>query len=558
MPDDVSFIGPKICNLAKILQAPPADEPAPAGDADSEEKSASEETAESAPPEDTPADPEPSPAEEQIPVKEPIETADDTSRDIVEDPVEELKSDENAESSPADDNHVAEGLLAGGAALAAGGLIAGAMNSKSKSDEQEPLSSPKEPSSPRSERRKHRSSHHSTRSREMRDIPSRQLSSREKVKGLFRSLSKDRHKQKEVSKDKQKEAPRDDGHRRHRRSRESDGSLKLTSLTSPPKIPSPTKTRRPRHDSGVSAGSADSHERRRRGTLIKRTPEEQKAHDERKAWRLATKAKLAAEAESAKKDAPPVTARPATPVEALPPIFRRYSSSTRNSPDNALKLKGESVVKTPFMVDEQPHVKEVKEKIPIMARPRFSFDGERPVLAADSRRNTTGTGGSHDHHHHHSRSHRRERDDENRKTEEDREARRFRRESEKAAEIAKADVADSGKRASEKDDEDRRIRREERRRKREEAERTENIKSAGNERAGTGDRRRSERGGTADRRSGSERENEAEWRDDSRKERVHRHHSRREKEKEREKEREKEKKKGALSSFWSSAKKVFI
>jgi len=190
-------------------------------------------------------------------------------------------------------------------------------------------------------------------------------------------------------------------------------------------------------------------------------------------------------------------------------------------------MKGESVVKTPFMVTDEPHVKEKTVKPPpIMERPRFSIDGERPKF--DTQRTNSSR-------HHESgkreRSHRtekekeerdrereknREREKEKHKSEEEKERRRARRETDKQMEIARRDVAENARKQQEQDDEERRIRREERRKRREEEERVLDEGKV-NEREGERSRHR------------------------------HRHSTR---------SKEPEKPKGALSSLWSSVKKV--
>lgn len=294
-----------------------------------------------------------------------------------------------------------------------------------------------------------------------------------------------------------------------------------------------------RHDSGVSTGSTGSHRHR-----SERTPEEQAAHDKRKEEK---RAKLR-EAEAGLSRSIPLGSTVMEEEEApMPAIPRRMSSSRRHSSGksatshgstadsdkrpNLLGLKGVSVVKSPFVATDRSHVKEVVEKVkaPIIDRPRFSLDHERPKL---SRRETTS---------HHTRSHRREKEERD-KAEEERKARRSRREADKAMAAARAEVAEEARKLQEKEDEERRLRREERRLRKAEMEELQKTSEAsgGNASEGSVGKRKKlvkERDGDAVRS----------------KERVHRHRHRREKEKER----EEKKPKGPLTSLFSSMKKVF-
>ncbi|KAH9223633.1 hypothetical protein DL95DRAFT_99506 [Leptodontidium sp. 2 PMI_412] len=329
-----------------------------------------------------------------------------------------------------------------------------------------------------------------------------------------------------------KDVPREE--RPHQKRRESESSPKSSPKSSP-------RSARPiRHDSGVSTGSTGSHRHRK-----DRTPEEQAAHDKRKEEK---RAKLReAEAELTKSiplESSVVEEEQEVPIPAIP---RRMSSSRRYSSGksatshgstadgdkrpNLLGLKGVSVVKSPFLVSDKSHVKEVVEKVkaPIIDRPRFSMDHERPKL---SRRETTG---------HHTRSHRKEKEESD-KTEEERKARKSRRESEKGVAAVREEVAEKARKLQEKEDEERRLRREERRLRRAEMEALEKASEVSGEKA-------SESSGDKGKEAERTRDSEA----IRSKERVHRHRHRREKEKER----EKEKPKGPITSLLSSMKKVF-
>lgn len=328
-----------------------------------------------------------------------------------------------------------------------------------------------------------------------------------------------------------KDVPREE--RPHHKRRETEPSPKSSSS---PKT-SPRSARPTRHDSGVSTGSTGSHRHRK-----DRTPEEQAAHDKRKEEK---RAKLR-EAEELLKAAPSESAiiEEHDPIPAIP---RRVSSSRRYSSGksatshgstadgdkkpNILGMKGVSIVKNPFVATDKSHIKEVVEKVkpPIIDRPRFSMDHERPKL---SRRETTS---------HHTRSHRREKEESDR-AEEERKARKSRKESEKAMAAARAQVAEDNRKLQEKEDEERRLRREERRLRRAEMEALEKTSEVSGGKASEG---------SADKGKDVERPREGET--VRSKERVHRHRHRREKEKER----EKEKPKGPLTSLFSSVKKVF-
>lgn len=338
---------------------------------------------------------------------------------------------------------------------------------------------PPSPKTSDKDRRRHRSSRHSTRS--------------------HHSSSKD--------------GPTEELHRPHRKRRESEISTKespLKAIFGPSSPKSPMKPSRPsRHDSGISTGSTGSHRKHR----SERTAEEQFAHDQRKEERRKSKA---VDSES------PFVGGPADlPSPIFPPVPRRHSSrrysstkSTGSKEDagdrrpKLLDLKGESVVRSPFMVTDKPHIKETTVQPPIIDRPRFSTDGERPKLATERKRSSR-------HHSQSYSSHRSEKENRDRhKEEEEKEARRVRRERDKQMEIARLEIAENAKRKQELVDEEKRVRREERRKRREAED-----KAAGSEK-------------------GKERDREHR--------RPHRDS------------REKEKPKGgALSSLWYSAKKVF-
>lgn len=347
-----------------------------------------------------------------------------------------------------------------------------------------------------------------------------------------------------------KDAPREE-RTRHRR-RESESSPKTSSRSAKPS----------RRDSGVSAGSMSSHKHR-----SERTPEEQAAHEKRKEEKRAKAREAEAELT---KSVPSETTAPSSSAadKSIPAVPRRISTSRRYSSSKGssaadsesrklIDLKGISVVKPTFFASEKPHYKEEKLQAPIIDRPRFSLDHER---SKPSGRDSTS---------HHSRSHRRGKEEseasrEKRKIEEEKEARRVRKESEKAILLARAEAAEEAlrqrdlevQRLQEKEDEERRARRRERRRRREEeAAAAEKIlePSEGKSSQGSGSERhrkprkvRIEEQGVEDVRDGEATRS---------KERVHRHRHRREKE--REMEREKEKSKGAISSLFSSVRKVF-
>jgi hypothetical protein len=333
-----------------------------------------------------------------------------------------------------------------------------------------------EPPSPEpNKHRKHRSSRHSKSS-------SRTLSSRE--------------------------GPSDEGRPYlHRKRRESVNSLKNMFFGAPPVSP-----KRPsRHDSGVSAGSTSPHTRKHRSD---RTPEEQAAHDMRKAARAAASLK-AAESGSAVADdlASPEIGSSSVPTRRS--STRRQSSSRSSGARDGekpklLDMKGESVIKAKFIATPKPHIKsEIKKssKVPIIDRPRFSIDGERPKPL--ERSNST--------RYHHSSSSRKAREGNERyKADEDRELRKAREETRREVERARAEVAEESRRRQERDDEERRLRREARRKRREEE-----------EKVGEGNQERQKNHQSS--RSGREKE----------------------------KERERSKSDGPLKSLWSSAKNVF-
>lgn len=344
---------------------------------------------------------------------------------------------------------------------------------------EEPASGEREPPSPGSNKhRRHRSSRHSKSS-------SRTTSSREGPSEEARPHL-------------------------HRRRRESENSLKNMFFTPPsPRKPS-------RHDSGVSAGSTSPSSRKYRS---ERTPEEQAAHEERKAARQAAKLK-AAESEGAVLDEPTASSS------------RRHSSSrsthTRDDGEKKPKLldmKGESVIKAKLIAIDKPHIKETvakNTKVPIIDRPRFSIDGEPPRYL--ERSNT-----SRNYNSHRSSSDRKAREErDRRKAEEERELRKAREETGRQVERARKEVAEESRRQQERDDEERRLRREARRQRREEEERADE-EAPESSIAGSKGKLVKERPRNPPRRS----------------------------EREREKERERSKSKGPLKSLWSTAKKAF-
>lgn len=432
----------------------------------------------------------------------------------VEAPIE--KNEEPSDSAP-----IAEAILAGGAAIAVGTIAAEVLSKDpepvtDKTIVEEPESLPNvaeepdvetSPTSSKESRHRHRSSRHSR---------------------SHQSPPKDKDSP-PSTRDSRRDSHRPERPESHRKRRESDSSGKGFAFftQTPPKKPT-------RHDSAISAGSSSSHGRHRKD----RTPEEQADHDARKAARRAAKRALE-DSEKANKGVPSDSAvfedLPGdVPISAVP---HRHSSRRQNSaktgsqgsyesdkPKKLLDLKGESVVKSPFMVDDKPHYREEKvksaskEKGPIMERPRFSFDNERPKLVE----RTTSTK-EHKHRSHRHRDERAEESKEKHRVEEEREARKARKEAEKQMEIARTQVAEDARRQREKDEDERRLRREERRRKREEleklSEQSEKIKDRS-----VGDRERPRE-----------------------RERRHRHRY----------EKKEEKPKGAFSSLFSAVKKVF-
>jgi hypothetical protein len=437
-------------------------------------------------------------------------------------PSDDSRKETEAEEAPKDVEEssvpVAE-IAAGAAAIGVIGMIAANLDSekianrdiveepKELDDIAEKEGSPDAPPSPKSEKDKrssrHRSSRHSTHS-------SRHSSSKEK------------------------DSPSEESRRPHsyRKRRDSDTSFKNLII--------PTSSKKPdRHDSGYSQGSGGSHKKQR-------TPEEQAAHDKRKAEHRAAKAKVA-ESESAVVDGHAEASGRATEAPRRM-SSRRHSHSHSSKEGSDKKLldtirRGESIVKSPFIVTkDQPHIKEeVREvKKPIMERLRFSIDGERPSNAT---RIEKGRVHSHrDRGSRHSRErktddrHKKERDEKEKyRVEKEREATRMRRETEKQMVIARENVAEEARRKREKDDEERRIRREERRKRREAEER------AAEE--GKGKEREHERTHTSSRKPRSDKSKDGERSD-------------RHRERGRERETSKEDK-SALKTLWSSAKKVF-
>ncbi len=203
-----------------------------------------------------------------------------------------------------------------------------------------------------------------------------------------------------------------------------------------------------------------------------------------------------------------------------------------------LDLKGESIVKSPFLMGKSPQTKEVEKKPPqsrkpIMERARFSLDGEKPRFMEENNERER----EREHKHRHRTREEKERERE-REWGESPKDRKIRRESAAKMEIVRREEAEAARRDQERDEENRRIKREERRRRREEREAAERGDLPASTTTGPESPVLSPR----------ERE--------VRREREHRHHHRRVKERF-EEERMKEKKKNPMVNLWTNVKKVF-
>jgi hypothetical protein len=345
-------------------------------------------------------------------------------------------------------------------------------------------------------------------------------------------------------------SPGSDKHRRHRSSRYSKGSSRQSSSRDGPSeearpylhykrresenslknffFAPPLPKKLSRHDSGVSAGSTSPHSKKHRND---RTPEEQAAHDQRKADRKAAKAREL-ESDGVVIDEP-ATELAYSSIPTRRSSTRQHSSSrSSNTRDDSekkpklLDMKGESVIKAKFIAIDKPHIKETVSKsntkpVPIIDRPRFSMDGERSMHLERSN--------SSRYHHSYRSSNRKEREDRDRhRVEEEKELRKAREETKRQVERARAEVAEEAIRQQERDNEERKLRREARRKRREEEER---ANEGSPETSTTGSK-----GGLVKDRP---------------------RHQSHQSEREKEKERERSKSKGPLKSLWSSAKKVF-
>lgn len=178
-----------------------------------------------------------------------------------------------------------------------------------------------------------------------------------------------KEKTKEVEKDSATEdSYRSHSHLVHRKRRDKDNSLMAMAMVTPRLTPSSPKTPY-RHDSGIRAGRASSSHRK------DRTPEEQAAHEMRKAARRAAKLK-SAESESAVADGPADVPVPSSEVSRRM-ASRRHTTTHRSKEDGDKRLKLLDMMKWPFIA---------KVKNPITERPKFSSDGERPIAATRKER----------------------------------------------------------------------------------------------------------------------------------------------------------------------------
>lgn len=249
--------------------------------------------------------------------------------------------------------------------------------------------------------------------------------------------------------------------------------------------PSPEITRR---DSGISTSSKHkkhrtpeqqaAHEKRK----AERTPEEQARHDRHKAvHRLA---KIAAKEGRSSADGAVIDDSPGDDTAVPSALPRRMSSSRRysharsdsNSGERSKFLnlhKGESVVKSPFFVDNEPHVKE-RRTSSTHGLPKL--DAQQPKLDKDNRKYSSSKAKSVDDKSEEPTKLKREPKNiavgepskQKHRTEEAKSVRRVRRDLERT-EDAIANVSEEERRLKEKDDEDRRRRREERKKRKEAA-----------------------------------------------------------------------------------------
>ena len=141
---------------------------------------------------------------------------------------------------------------------------------------------------------------------------------------------------------------------------------------------------------------------------------------------------------------------------------RRRQSQSHGSKEGANKrvklldiTRGESVVKSAFLTNINPTIKEEIEEVKnhVIDRLRISIDGGRPKEAIERK--------SHSHSRHSTSRHRKERDNKDKyRTEKEKEARKVRKEAEKQMIVARDEVEEGARRQREKDDEEREIRRE--------------------------------------------------------------------------------------------------
>ncbi|TEY71363.1 hypothetical protein BOTCAL_0094g00050 [Botryotinia calthae] len=275
---------------------------------------------------------------------------------------------------------------------------------------------------------------------------------------------------------------------------------------------SPAKQSPDRRDSAIE-GVDDERERRRRHRRD-RNREEQEEHDRKKEERRAAKREAAIKAEEAfraeearKTEGEARKAEEALqrkkPVPVLLSAAPKRSRSRRESTSKSysitphenngirsrllsLKRRVQSEVTSPFIANDEPHIKEKLTPVTRSRRgsivdepspPQFDVTTERPKMSSNARKSSR----SYPHHSHSSSRRESERTYSSRKepsrrdstrekykTEEEKEARRTRREMKRQEKLAKEEAEAENILQREKDDELRRRHREERRRRREE------------------------------------------------------------------------------------------
>ncbi|TGO27966.1 hypothetical protein BPAE_0034g00460 [Botrytis paeoniae] len=543
--EPVALVAEQPIDETVVAEALPLEEPVIEGAAveqTTETKEAPEE-----PVEDLSSDPPAAPAIEEVPgAKEILQEAIEESP-APSDPIQE-QSESPKEDKPKEVEDFEAAAVAGLAGAAAGAAAAKALDDKENDNpiadqplvneperienrEDKGAESPSKSDKSDKDRRRHRSSrHHSFSNHNSTKYGEYPPSSRPEEQPRRRrhshshrtsNATSDREEDKEnyrSHRSSQKQDDRERPERSHRRRsshredepersyrRRSGRKEEKEDKEEPTRGISPAKQSPDRRDSAIE-GVDDERERRRRHRRD-RNREEQEEHDRKKEERRAAKREAAIKAEEAfraeearkaeealqkkKSESIALSAAPKRSRSRRESVSKSYSVTPHESDGIrsrllSLKKRVQSEVTSPFIANDEPHIKEKLTPVTRSRRdsivdepgpPQFDVTPERPKMSSNTRKSSR----SYPHHSHSSSRRESERTHSSRKepsrgdstrekykTEEEKEARRARREMKRQEKLAKEEAEAENRLQRGKDDELRRQHREERRRRREE------------------------------------------------------------------------------------------